>query len=106
MKRIGYDADTSQYIFRDRDGSLWQGPEGSEYGKMIRGWSIFFMTPIVCHLNFWTVGRLPSSVVLDDDESRGDDVEAHAPSTQSRGYQLLSADAVSIIFRLHVMADI
>jgi hypothetical protein len=29
MKRIGYDADTSQYAFRDRDGSLWQGPEGS-----------------------------------------------------------------------------
>jgi len=75
MKRIGYDADTSRYIFRDRDGSLWQGPEGSEYGEMIR------------------VGRLPSSVVLDDDENRGDDVEAHAaPSTQSRGYQLLSTD--------------
>jgi hypothetical protein len=64
------------------------------------------MTPMACHLNFWTVGRLPSSVVLDDDESRGDDVEAHAPSIQSRGYQLLSADAVSIIFRLQVMADI
>ena len=37
MKRIGYDADTSRYIFRDRDGSLWQGPEGSEYGEMNRG---------------------------------------------------------------------
>ena len=37
MKRIGYDADSSRYIFRDRDGSLWQGPEGSEYGEMNRG---------------------------------------------------------------------
>ena len=51
------------------------------------------------HLNFFgTVGRLPSSVVLDDDENRGDDVEAHAtPSTQSSGgYQLLLADTVSL----------
>jgi hypothetical protein len=28
----GYDADTSRYIFRDRDGSLWQAPESSEWG--------------------------------------------------------------------------
>ena len=53
------------------------------------------------HLNSWAVGRLPSSVVLDDDETRGDDVEAHAvPSTQSRGYQLLSTDGVSIAHTL------
>jgi hypothetical protein len=37
MKRIGYDANTSRYIFRDRFGSLWQGSEVSEYGEMIRG---------------------------------------------------------------------
>ena len=98
MKRIGYDADTSRYIFRDQDGNLWQGPEGSEYGEMNRGLEHpFSLTLMTYHLNFWTVGRLPSSVVLDDDESRGDDVEAHvAPGRQSRGYQLLSTDAVSI----------
>ena len=43
---------------------------------------------------FKTVDRLPSSVVLDDDDTRGDDVEAHA--SQSRGYQPLSSDLVSI----------
>ena len=57
------------------------------------------MTLITCHLSsFSTVGKvLPSSVVPDDDESRGDDVEAHtiAPSTQSKGRQPLSTDAVS-----------
>ena len=38
--------------------------------------------------------------MLDDDENRGDDVEAHAaPGTQSGGYQLLSTDAVSINFQ-------
>ena len=61
------------------------------------------------HLNFWPVGRLPSSVVLDDDDNRGDDVEAHAaPNTQSRGYQPLSTDAVSIAsaFRLRQTFDI
>ncbi|KAI0351310.1 hypothetical protein OH77DRAFT_1429843 [Trametes cingulata] len=34
MVRIGYDADTGQYRFRDRDGSVWDGPSGSEYGPM------------------------------------------------------------------------
>ena len=37
MTRIGYDADTQRYTFRDSDGSIWQGPEGAEYGEMTRG---------------------------------------------------------------------
>lgn len=37
MKRIGYDADTTRYYFRDQDGSVWLGAEGSEYGEMTRG---------------------------------------------------------------------
>ncbi|TFK70075.1 hypothetical protein BDN72DRAFT_870467 [Pluteus cervinus] len=36
MKRIGYDADTGKYTFRDRDGSIWEGPEGAEFGEMTR----------------------------------------------------------------------
>ena len=59
-------------------------------------------------LFFGTVGRLPSSVVLQDDENRGDDVEAHAaPSIQSRGgYQLLSTDNVSALLQVSYMAII
>jgi hypothetical protein len=41
MKRIGYDADTTRYYFRDQDGSVWQGAEGSEYGEMTRGVEYF-----------------------------------------------------------------
>lgn len=37
MKRIGYDADSSRYYFRDSDGSIWQGAEGSEFGELTRG---------------------------------------------------------------------
>ncbi|KAL7284971.1 hypothetical protein ACG7TL_000060 [Trametes sanguinea] len=37
MKRVGYDSDTGRYYFRDRDGSLWEGPQGAEYGEMRRG---------------------------------------------------------------------
>jgi hypothetical protein len=104
MKRIGYDADTSRYIFRDRDGSLWQGPEGSEYGEMNRGLELPYLDLMAFVIyTFWIVGRLPSSVVLDDDENRGDDVEAHALSgTQSTGYQLLSTDTVSIASALNL----
>ena len=36
MKRVGYDADTGRYIFQERGGSYWQGPQGSEYGVMRR----------------------------------------------------------------------
>jgi hypothetical protein len=35
MRRIGYDADTQTYTYRDdADGSIWEGPPGSRYGKL------------------------------------------------------------------------
>jgi hypothetical protein len=34
MKRIAYDADTERYSYRDKDGSIWQGEPGSQYGKL------------------------------------------------------------------------
>ncbi|KAK4114401.1 hypothetical protein N656DRAFT_767371 [Canariomyces notabilis] len=36
MVRIGYDADTQIYTFRDADGSLWEGEPGCRYGKLHR----------------------------------------------------------------------
>ena len=36
--RVGYDADTQTYTYKDSsDGSLWEGPAGSRYGKLTRG---------------------------------------------------------------------
>lgn len=37
MKRVGYDADTGRYTFRDNDRSLWEGPAGAEFGVMRKG---------------------------------------------------------------------
>jgi hypothetical protein len=34
MKRVGYDADTQVYTYRDQDGSLWEGPAGQRYGVL------------------------------------------------------------------------
>ncbi|TFK56361.1 carbohydrate-binding module family 50 protein [Heliocybe sulcata] len=34
MKRVGYDSDTQKYSYRDRDGSLWEGAEGAEFGEL------------------------------------------------------------------------
>lgn len=34
MKRIGYDADTKVYTFRDRKGILYQGAPGADYGTL------------------------------------------------------------------------
>ena len=37
MKRVGYDSDSGKFYFRDRDGSLWEGAEGAQYGEMTKG---------------------------------------------------------------------
>ncbi|KAL5535675.1 hypothetical protein ACEPAF_3769 [Sanghuangporus sanghuang] len=34
MERVGYDADTQRYTFKDQDGGYWEGPEGAEYGEL------------------------------------------------------------------------
>ncbi|PCH37578.1 hypothetical protein WOLCODRAFT_110125 [Wolfiporia cocos MD-104 SS10] len=34
MQRVGYDADSGKYYFRDRECALWEGTEGVKYGKM------------------------------------------------------------------------
>ncbi|KAI2642843.1 carbohydrate-binding module family 50 protein [Xylaria nigripes] len=36
MKRIGYDADTETYTFRDADGSIWESAPGNRYGQLRR----------------------------------------------------------------------
>ncbi|KAG7291034.1 hypothetical protein NEMBOFW57_001043 [Staphylotrichum longicolle] len=36
MTRIGYDADTQIYTYRDSDGSYWEGAPGCQYGKLHR----------------------------------------------------------------------
>jgi LysM repeat protein len=36
MSRTGYDADTQRYQYQDADGSSWQGPPGSRYGRLER----------------------------------------------------------------------
>ncbi|KAH7908168.1 hypothetical protein BJ138DRAFT_1116085 [Hygrophoropsis aurantiaca] len=36
MKRIGYDADTGRYYFRDRAGIFYRGPQGSRFGQLTR----------------------------------------------------------------------
>lgn len=35
LERSGYDADSQQYTYRDRNtGALWQGPQGARYGEL------------------------------------------------------------------------
>ncbi|KAI4868754.1 carbohydrate-binding module family 50 protein [Hypoxylon rubiginosum] len=36
MQRIGYDADTQTYTFRDTDGSIWESAPGNQYGQLHR----------------------------------------------------------------------
>lgn len=37
MRRIGYDADTGRYYFRDGNGGVWKSEEGSDYGELTKG---------------------------------------------------------------------
>ncbi len=34
MTRIGYDADSQVYTYRDADGALWEGASGAQYGTL------------------------------------------------------------------------
>lgn len=36
MQRIGYDADTQVYTFRDADGGIWESAPGNRYGQLRR----------------------------------------------------------------------
>ncbi|KAI9067166.1 carbohydrate-binding module family 50 protein [Trametes sanguinea] len=75
MTRVGYDSDTGRYCFRDRDGSLWEGPEGAEYGEMRRvGYA-----PVV------TADHAPQD---DDDE----EAEIGVSSSRADGYRPLAVD--------------
>lgn len=47
MKRVGYDADTGKYYFREGDGTLWEGPEGAQYGELTKGLSAFLILFII-----------------------------------------------------------
>ncbi|KAM5539853.1 hypothetical protein V8D89_006356 [Ganoderma adspersum] len=75
MKRVGYDSDSGKYYFRDQDGSLWEGPEGAEYGEMKRVSDI----PI-------SAGDRSSDDV-DDEEA---EIGVH---TRSDGYRPLAVDS-------------
>ncbi|KAI1127769.1 carbohydrate-binding module family 50 protein [Nemania abortiva] len=36
MQRIGYDADTQTYTFRDAQGGIWESAPGNQYGQLRR----------------------------------------------------------------------
>jgi len=36
IKRVGYDADSGKYFFRDEEGHIWEGQEGARFGEMTR----------------------------------------------------------------------
>lgn len=92
MKRVGYDADTGRYYFRDRDGSLWQGPQGAEYGQMTSGKEIVMLLVIVSSVPFSVSAEdTPAGLFSSDDE----DIEA---PRRGDGYQPISTAEVIWMF--------
>ncbi|KAF9487491.1 hypothetical protein BDN71DRAFT_1404682 [Pleurotus eryngii] len=71
MKRVGYDADTGRYQYRDAAGHLYEGPEGSQFGELTR------------------VGSAPITTSNEDD----DDLEALP--VRADGYQPLATDGIT-----------
>lgn len=70
VKRVGYDADSERYYFRDREGLVYQGPEGSEFGELK------------------LVSEISSSIPQEVDEDS--DLEAAPAGTD--GYRILALD--------------
>ncbi|KZP29335.1 carbohydrate-binding module family 50 protein [Athelia psychrophila] len=67
MKRVGYDADSGRYYFKDRAGKVYEGAEGAEFSEMV------------------PVSSAPAAIA---EESSDDDLEA-APR-RADGYQSLA----------------
>ncbi|KAG1783447.1 hypothetical protein EV702DRAFT_1041115 [Suillus placidus] len=70
VKRVGYDADIGRYNFRDREGLVYKGPEGSKFG------------------DFTLVSEIPSSIPQDVEE----DSDLKAAPTSTDGYRILALD--------------
>lgn len=87
---MGYDSDTGRYYFRDAARNLYQGPEGAEFGDMIRG-LVCFIGPDSIVLTLLAVNDAPIAI---PDEVHDEDLEA-AP-TRVDGYQTLATDDVSL----------
>ncbi|KAI0271438.1 hypothetical protein BC834DRAFT_442492 [Gloeopeniophorella convolvens] len=69
MKRVGYDADSGKYLYRNKGGSLWEGQEGAQFGELTRGPDV----PTAAH------------------DGNDDDVEIGP--TREGGYALVAGDA-------------
>ncbi|KAF5340183.1 hypothetical protein D9758_014981 [Tetrapyrgos nigripes] len=91
MERIGYDADTGRYQFRDRASSVWQGQPGSQFGEMTR---------VSGPPHQGSSSAAGAGVETEDD----DDLEATAAPTRMRrdGYQSLPMDTTPMARRQHV----
>ncbi|KAI5120839.1 hypothetical protein M0805_007026 [Coniferiporia weirii] len=63
MTRVGYDADTQKYTFKDQNGNYWEGLAGAEYGELRK---------------------------VGDEQGSSADIEATAPA-RADGYQSLPA---------------
>lgn len=94
MKRVGYDADTGRYYFRDQDGSLWEGPEGAQFGEMKRGIVDFITSVRLLHLRLSRLAVSGAPAILEH-ESGNEDIEA-AP-LRADGYQPIAVDEVSFV---------
>lgn len=68
MKRVGYDADSGKYFFRDKEGHLWEGQEGAQFGEMTRGthtlFNLFQMTWMECNIKLQSRTLLGSLRVM------------------------------------------
>ncbi|KAF8633586.1 hypothetical protein AX15_001379 [Amanita polypyramis BW_CC] len=92
MKRIGYDADTECYYFKDKDGSIWRGTPGARYSEMTR---VSSPRPS----NDGTRNRDPDA--NRDIEEAG----THTSASRGDGYQLLSPDGPTMAYKSDINAS-
>ncbi|KAK3369249.1 hypothetical protein B0T24DRAFT_357335 [Lasiosphaeria ovina] len=77
MTRVGYDADTQIYTYRDTDGIIWEGVPGSQYGTLHRS-KVAEAPP------------LPSVHIPDDVEGEEKPYVLHDPDDDSNDEDLVS----------------
>ena len=83
MQRVGYDADTQKYTFRDRNGAFWEGSEWAE--EVVKG----TLASCLVQLHVCDYYSQKLSSIVSEGEGVGD-VEARPD-----GYEPLNAGEVS-----------
>lgn len=97
MRRVGYDADTGKYYYKDSAGATWEGAEGAQYGELKQG-ALYAANTVHGPLMNWVCVIVVGSAPVVVEQMHEEDEDLEAAGRRADGYQPLAPDAVSVVY--------